>query len=244
MAAASRRFFLGNPPFKYLAAHLAQESDFLDDAHAILNLDEDKYLRLATQLSKSDAFLSRSDITKIVEESLGEESGRIAAIVNRIAGVIHDSGMEASDAMSEFSKAIEDKAEGLDPNQRLALADRLRRLVAEPVAIAKQFKARQLADAIGAELDDFRIVCDIRPVFDQKRERIDGAIPIAILSLEYETPDGDSSVIELRVTEKQIGQLAEKLTDAKLKLTMIKGFLTSHSVIIPKTKATFAEDES
>lgn len=240
----SRRLIFGKPPFELLASHYAQEPDFLEDAQAILNLDDDGYLRLATQLAKSDAFLGRSAVEKIVKESLGDGSGRIAQAINRIAGIVHDSDMDANDAMDRFSKAIEDKAEGLDPHQRSTVAERLRKLVAEPAGIAKQHKARRLAEAVGAELDDFRIVCDIRPIFDQQRERIDGAIPITILRLEYLNADGDSSVIELRISEKQIGQLAEKLTDARSKLTTIKGFMTSHLVAIPKTKATLSEDES
>ena len=115
--------------------------------------------------------------------------------------------MDVTDAMDALGKAIEEKAERLEPQQRRTLTDRLRKLVAEPIGLAKQYKARQLVDAIGAELDDFRIICDIRPIFDQKHERIDGAIPLATLRLEYSEPDGESAVVELRITEKQIGEV-------------------------------------
>ena len=146
--------------------------------------------------------------------------------------------------MRALAKAIEEKAEALEPQERRTLTGRLRKLVAEPIGIAKQYKARQLVDAIGAELDDFRIICDIRPIFDQKRERIDGAIPLAILRLEYSKPDGESAVVELRVTEKQIAQFGEKIVDANLKLRMIKELLTGQHVPIPRTKSTVSEDES
>ena len=148
------------------------------------------------------------------------------------------------DAMDALGKAIEEKAESLEPQERRTLTDRLRKLVAEPIGIAKQYKARQLVDAIGAELDDFRIICDIRPIFDQKRERIDGAIPLAILRLEYSKPDGESAVVELRVTEKQIAKFGEKIANANLKLRMIKELLANYQIAVPKTKSTVAEDES
>jgi len=242
--ATTRRLLLGNPPFRYLANHLAKDTDFLVDAQHILQLDEDAFLRLTTQLAKTDTFLSRSDLVTIARESLGEGSDRIASIIYRIGGIIHDAEMDATDAMDQLAKAIEETTEGLEPQERRTLTDRLRKLVAEPVGIAKQFKARQLVDAIGAELDDLRIICDIRPIFDQKHERVEGAIPLAILRLEYSQPDGDSAVVEVRVTETQIAKFAKKIADANLKLRVIKELLTSQHVAIPKTESTVAEDES
>lgn len=239
-------FGFGTPHFRFLADHLAQDSDFLEDAQHILRIDDDAYLRLATELAKTDTFLSRSDLKPIVSGSLGEGEGsdRIASIINRLGGIVHDADMDARDAMDALAKAIEEKTERLEVQERRTLIDRIRTLVAEPIGIAKQYKARQLVDAIGAELDDFRIICDIRPIFDQQRERIEGAIPLTILRMEYSQPDGESAVVELRVTEKQVAKFGEKLEDAKLKLKMIKSLLNSQHLPIPKTKSTITEDES
>ena len=241
---ATKRLVFGNPPFKFLAGHLAQDDDFLSDAKQIVELDEDVYLRLATELAKSDTFLSRSDLTVVVGECIGDDSERIATIIYRIGGIIHDADMDAAAAMDALAKAIEEKAESLDVHDRRKLTERLRKLVAEPIGIAKQYKARDLVDAIGAELDSFRIICDIRPIFDRSRERIDGAIPLTVLRLDYSAPDGESAVLEVRVTEKQIGQFEEKISDAKLKLRMIKELLSRQNLPIPKTKSTVSEDDS
>lgn len=242
---ATRRFTFGfgNPPFKFLANQLARDADFLGDAQLILRIDQDAYSRLATQLAKTDKFLSRSDVASIVDDALGEGSDQIASIVYRLGGIVHDADMDAMDAMDALGEAIEG-AEKLELEDRRTLIERLRKLVAEPVGIAKQYKARQLVDAIGGELNDFRIICDIRPIFDQKHERIDGAIPLAVLRLEYTKPDGESAVVEMRVTEKQIGKFGEKIADANLKLRMIKELLVSQSLPVPKTKSTVVEDES
>ena len=240
---ATKGFMFGKPPFRFLAEHLAQDNDFLEDARHILDLDEDPYQQLAAQLARTDAFLTRSDLTAIVSESLGEGSDRIASFVSRLVEIIHDADMDATDAMNALGESIEEKAEDLEPQDRRTLTDRLRKLVVEPIGIAKQYKARQLVEATGAELDAFRIICDIRPIFDKNRERIDGAIPLTILRLEYSKPDGESDVVELRVTEKQVGKLGETIADANLKLRMIKELLASQHLPIPRTKATVAEDE-
>ncbi len=240
---ATRRFIFRNAPFRFLAEQLAQDADFLRDAQCILALDEDAYLRLATQLAKSDSFLSRSDLAAIAAHMLGEGSDRIASIVYRLGGIIHDADMDAMEAANVLGEAIVEKAEGLKPQDRQTLVNRIRKLVAEPVGIAKQYKAQQLVDAIGAELDAFRIICDIRPIFDEKRERIDGAIPLAVLRLEYSKPDGETDIVELRVTEKQLAKLGERITDASLKLKVIKDLLARQDIPIPRTKSAIAEDD-
>ncbi len=241
---AGSSFVFKNPPFRFLADHLVQHTDFQEDAQCILELDEDAYLRLATQLGNADGFLSRSELRTIVDEVLDEGSDRVASIIDHIGRIVHDADMDVLDAMEALGTAIEEKAESLKPQERRTLTERLRKLAAEPIGIAKQHKARQLVDAIGAELDDFRIICDIRPIFDQKRERIDGAIPLAILRLEYSKPDGESAVVELRVTEKQIAKFGERIADANLKLRMINELLTGQHLPIPRTKSTVSEGES
>ncbi len=241
---AATKFVFGKPPFSYLADHLAQDADFLDDAQQILKLDEDACVRLATQLANADTFLSRPDVEVAVAAVLGEHSEQIASIIYRLGDIVHDADMDAGKAMDALSKAIEEKAEKLEPQQRRTLTERLRKLIAEPTGLAKQFKAQQLVCAIGAELADLRIICDIRPIFDQKHERIDGAIPLATLRLEYNTADGDSAVVELRVTERQLAKFGERIADASLKLRMIKDLLANNHVIVPRTESTIAEDES
>lgn len=243
MATKNFIFGFGSTPFEFLADHLAQEEDFLDDVKQIIDLDEEAYLRLATLLAKSDAFLSQSELSVIVGEALGQGSDRIAGIIYRIGGIVHDADMDATDAMDALAKAIDEKAESLDVQDRRKLIGRLRKLVSKPIGIAKQYKARELVDAIGAELDSFRIICDIRPVFDRSRQQIDGAIPLTILRLDYSKPDGESAVVEVRVTEKQIAQFEEKIADAKIKLRILKEFLSRQELRIPKTKSTVSEDE-
>jgi len=240
----SRRLVFGSPPFRYLAQHLAQDTDFLDDAKQILDLDEEAYLRLATQLSKADDFLSRTRLDSIAGEALGEGSDRIASIINQLGRMVHDSDMDSGEAMDALAEVLEEKVEIFEPEDLRTLVERLRKLVAEPVGIAKQSKARQLVDAIGAELDEFRIICDIRPIFDPKREQIDGAIPISMLRFDYTRPDGEPAVIELRVTEKQIEQFGEKISEANLKLRVIKNLLTSQEIPMPNTKSTIEKDKS
>lgn len=242
---SSRRRFFGNPPFQFLAGHLAQDTDFLADAGRILKLGQDAYSRLAAQLGKTDVFLDRRCLVSLISAILGEgeEARDVASIIYRIGGLLHDADMPAKEAMDELGKAIQEKAERIEPQDRQILVDRLRVLAADPVGLAKQYKAQQLVDAAGSELDEFQLICDIRPVFDQGRERIEGAIPLTLLRLEYSSPDGDSTVVEVRVTEKQLEEFEAKIATAKRKLKLIKDLVANQRLPIPRTKSTVTEEE-
>jgi len=241
----SKKLFFATPPFRFLAGHLAQDEDFLRDTRRILQLDQDVYSRLATQLDTTDDFLDRRSLILLISKILGEgsEARDIASIIYRIAGLLHDADMPAQEAMDELGEAIVRKADGIEPQDRQILVDRLRALAADPVGLAKQCKARQLVDATGSELDEFQLICDIRPIFDQARERIQGAVPLAVLRLEYTLPSADSAVVEVRVTERQIEELESKIATAKRKLKLIKELVADQRLPIPRTKSTVAEEE-
>ena len=74
--------------------------------------------------------------------------------------------------------------------QRKLLADRIEKLVAVPAGLARQYKAEQLAEATGTELEDLQVICDLRPVFNEERSEIEGAIPISTLKLDVLGPNG------------------------------------------------------
>lgn len=241
----NRKFFFGSPPFQTLAGYLARDEDFLNDVRRILELDQDAYTRLATQLAKTDAFLDRSSLASLVSEVLGhtKEAQTIASIIYRIGGMLHDADMPAKEAMDQLAHALEEKAESIELPDRRVLIDRLRTLAADPVGLAKQYKAHQLVDAIGSELDQFQLICDIRPIFDQERDRIEGAIPLTILRLEYSSADGESVVVEMRVTEKQLAELGAKIKTAQRKLNLIKELLANQHLLVPRTKSTVVAEE-
>lgn len=237
-----RRSFFGNPPFRTMVHHLVRDDDFLEDARYILDLDEESYLQLATRLSTTDAFLDHSELETLVNESVKDDPHRIAAIIYKLSEFLHMVDMDILDAMAALGQSIKENAKSFSIQEQQTLINRLNKLVAEPTGIGKQFKAQHLVEAIGAELDDFRLICDIRPIFDQSRERIEGAVPIATLRLEYTDPDGDSGVTEMRITEKQVAKFSKEIENASLKFKMIKQLLEDKEISAPRTKSTLNED--
>lgn len=229
-------FFWGTP-FKMLARHLVRDEDFLKDTRLILGLPEEAFLRLAASLEKSDAFIGRAALDKMAGEALADknDAANLAAIIYRIAKILYEADMPVSEAMAMLSEAMPEQ--GVIADKPLLL-ERLRRLIIVPAGFARQFKAQKLVTATGGELDQSHIICDIRPIFDSGRQKIEGAFPLAVLRLEYTAPDGESMVLEVRVTERQIEALETIAATAKRKVVLIKELLQSQGIPIPATKAT------
>ena len=245
MPSNQRYFSFSSPPFSFLARQLAQDQDFLRDAQQILDLDSGTYAQLVARLSSTEAFLDRHVLTSLVKEVVGkeEEAQDLALIISRIAKLLHDADIPASEAMNELAIAIDEKAKDLEPDSRKSLGARLRGLAAEPVGFTKQYKAQELAGAIGSELNGFRFICDIRPIFDQEHTRIQGALPLTILHLEYTLPDGEDMVLELRTTQNQLVDFKSKIADAQRKTELIKQLLMKQEVPVPLTDSTAIDGE-
>jgi hypothetical protein len=242
---SNRNVFFGSPPFRFLADHLAQNEEFIGQSRQILDLGDDAFRRLVARLSSSDRFLDRTALRKLFDEALGKGKGThdLAAVIHKIAGLLHDADKPAGEAMDDLAEAIQEKAVGLETQERVILIERLRLLAAEPIGLAKQYKARALVGAIGSELDEFKFICDIRPIFDERREKIEGAIPITILRLAYTLPDQGDAVVELRITEKQLKEFKVQVETAQRKLDIIKDSLRDQGVPIPITRSTVREEE-
>lgn len=240
----NRRFILGTPPFRYLLSSLTRDDDFKVDIRTVLQVNDVDFSNFANELAGASQFLDSSRIEQIAQSTLQANATEIAKVVGRLSAIIHSSEMDVDAAMTEFSKALIENLtdNGFDVDEIKTFCWRVRKLVAEPAGISKHFKAARLAVAIGDELDDFQIVCDIRPVFDSKREKIEGAMPISLLRLDYSTADGDTMTVELRITDSQITSLADKLREAQKKNESIKAFLENAQIEVPLLKGA-AEKE-
>ena len=85
------------------------------------------------------------------------------------------------------------------------------------------------------------MICDLRPVFNEERSEIEGAIPISTLKLDVLGPNGMPDRIEVRLTEAQVADLFEKAHYAQTKLSAIKRMLNKNSIALPRTSATVDE---
>jgi len=234
-----------SPPFSVVADYLAKDEDFITDAGALLGLEESECAAVERALASETSFLSRKSLNGVVQKVLGPESPKakkVSAFIWRVHRTIRrDSDEPVERSVAILRRAIGEHSESLTGEQKILLADRIEKLVAVPTGLARQHKAEQLAEATGTELEDLQLICDLRPVFNEERSEIEGAIPISTLKLDVLGPNGLPSRIEVRLTEEQVADLFEKVHYAQTKLSVIKRTLAKSSIPLPSTSATLEE---
>jgi hypothetical protein len=241
---AKRTISISFPPFHVLAKHLVQDEDFLSDAKILLDIDDTKYSKLANSLIAEKDFIDRNKLNDIVQSVLGtnDQAKVISKIIWRLHKLMREQSNETLERSIELlGEAINEHSESLSKEQHGKLIKRIEELVVSPQSLSRQQKAEELAESIGKELESLQLICDIRPVFDESRSNIEGAIPISMLILDYADPGGSTSRIEIRMTEEQIRDLCDKSQHAKNKILVLKRMLTEKSISLPNTPATMDE---
>jgi hypothetical protein len=235
------------PPFSAIAENLVDDDDFLSDAKILLNLEDSKHDDLAKALLIEKAFLDREKLKKVVQAILGvnEHSNNISRIIWRLHTLLRrDSDISLEQSFDILRDAIKNSAEKIPPEDRSKLVNRIKDIVVSPRSLTRQQKAEELVEVLGTEVTNLQFICDIRPLFNEERSRIEGAIPISTLKIATTNPDGSDSSLELRLTETQILELCDKAQFARNKLLILKNFLSEKELELPNTKATVNELES
>ena len=219
-------------PFKMIAERLIDSDQFIYDAKQILGIKPENFDRLCTEMADVAPFLDKSKLKEIATSSLGdhEESLEIVNTIWQLSSWLRTREESPEECMSLLRDAILNKMEDPeDQSERKTIADRLKKLIIAPVGFDRIFKARRLAESSGIELDDIGIICDIRPVFESDRINIEGAVVVTTLRIELDN-NGVSSCFDVRMTEEQLEDLAEKVKFAGLKLNAIKRLLSEKEI--------------
>lgn len=242
---AQRPIMFRGPPFGFVVEYLAKDEGFLSDAGAILRVPAERVESLASALREFDGFLDHTTLSQIVERTLqsDDEPSKVAQVLRLLDRYLRESDETLAKSMVLLKAALIKHAKGLEEQQRGTLGERLESLLATPNGFARQHKAERLAEATGAELSDLQIICDVRPVFNEERTEIEGALPVSTLRLDLEERDGRSSGLEIRLTEEQIADLSVKAESALRKVILIKKMLGDKEIVLPKTRATVDQEE-
>ncbi len=242
MASMAKRTFVipASFPFRAMAESLAQDKTFVQDAFNVLRIEPPVFDQLLSGLGLP-RFLDRTEIRDVVVCTLGdgELADKISRLIGQLSAMVQEAEEPAQEAMHLLRDALVNKCEDGDVEQRSQIAVRLERLILEPPGLTQQHKAEQLASLVEVELDQAQLICDVRPVFNDDRTEIQGAVPISRLILDLTRPDGTSVRTEVGITEAQILELRDRADAAIRKLDALNRFLTTPTpVLIPRTSAT------
>lgn len=104
---------------------------------------------------------------------------------------------------------------------RKELLERLDLLIQPYPAVERFLKAESLVDRTGERLEEFEMICDLRPLFDSERKQIEGLIPRTVMKVVVTGEDGLPRAIEANLSRSQIEEIAQKAANARQKLECI-----------------------
>ncbi len=233
-------------PFSFIASRLVKEDKFRADMLAIEGMADEQFRELSSSLASFPSFLDKAAVENIVGKCV--EAARVAEIaelVYRLNDVLRGSSDAPDDAVRLLVQELSAHGNEFPEPVLTRLSQRLTALVVVPRGFTLQQKAELLAEATGAELVNLNIICDVRPVFDNERTKIEGVIAVTTLRLELNQPDGTVLPVECRLTEPQLERLGKAVDRAQNKLSVIKGLLEQKEVPLAKTdKMAPLEDKS
>lgn len=226
-------------------------SDLVSDVALFAGLGDEQVEEVANDLSTHSGFLNKDGLKEIVGRHLGEvaELGRIASVLWFVLSppfVVEDGGFvrELSQSLRRWQQKHADDANPpcpISPEEIDRIERRLERLVADVPSFERQKKATRLQSATGQALEHFEMICDLRPIFDADRERIEGWLPLTHLKLVSETEAGLPVAFEAVVSESMVRRLHEAAGNALKKLASLRRHAEGGGLQVPRVRLTRQE---
>jgi len=191
---------------------------FLDDLKAIIDLSDDKIDELNKRLTSAKGFLDPKEIRATVRKIIKDVS--VAEAVQRI--IINISPSHIDQVIKSLKARCNEEGFQFDQGQLEQLKLILKKLIAPYPALARFKKAENLAKITGQQLESVELICDLRPVFDENRENVEGMMPFTRLHIVASGEDGLPKPFEVELTFQQVIDLSEKAKKAKTKLEALR----------------------
>jgi len=217
-----------NPSY-YLQAirNLVRTPDFRMELASLINIDESVFRLAVTSLREFTGFLDSQSARNELSGRITEEvAGAIWNFARNCAALRVNFGCTSHELtdllLREIRRRQAEPNETPFPEETLQIVGTRIAVLAEPFrGIEQQMKAVALTEATSNRLQDMSIVCDVRPVFDEDRSRIEGLFPVVTLQLTVETSRG-SEKVDAVLSPEQVNELAELAVIAKRKVDALR----------------------
>jgi len=225
-------------------------ADLIRDVKTLLELGDERVKRISADLQAAPGFLDRQSVEAILRPIVenDEISRRLARLLRALHGRLRPLGQDVGRMVSLIEEWV--RVQGGQPEELLSgeelsrLRDVLSLVVKLYPALERQEKAVRLSQTTGLPLEDVKIICDLRPVFDDDRKVVEGVFPYTILKVVCQGVDGLPVCLEAILSRKQVADLAELTSAAKRKLEVLTKLLAEKGVRVPSINLTREEEAS
>lgn len=211
----------------------------IEDLHGFLLIEDTLFDRVVKEFVDGSAFLCKEDLRALVGRVL---EGPIVDSVTRLVRHLHRielDGPGTNDFIDKLAVVESNDAKAaFTPEVLVALRTRVDRLKSVWISLDRQKKAENICKATGKRLLSIQLICDMRPIFDDPRKKIEGWLPITTLHLVSEGADGLPDGIDVVLSASDVDTLATAAGYAKQKLDALQEVARTLAVQIPTTEIT------
>ncbi len=217
---ADRVILLASTPDEFARGIYVPE-EMLSDLIEISRLDQGQADKIATDIEACPGFLDDDRLREIVSHHVENRSAS-DAILRAIQNIRPDSIEKTLATLRAWRDANPARGERLPDSSLEAIGAILPGVIRSFPALERQRKATRLASLTGNRVRDIEIVCDARPVFDVRREKIEGLLTQTLLKVVYEGQNDEMQCVEFVLTKKHLDDLGKKLDQARQKLEALE----------------------
>lgn len=197
-------------------------AELLQDLHRIANLSATACTNVANAISAVEGLITSDAVLIVIGESIGKaDSSTVESVYRALIGLRPDGVQKLIASVNEWAAGNASRSAVFSKALLEKLARNLAILVVDNHAVWLMQKADQLLRDVGNEIQSVKFVCDLRPVFDRKKENVDAFVLVANLRLVYLSQDGNRQSCEIALTEDELNMLHEKTEEACKKIKVL-----------------------
>jgi len=195
--------------------------EMVRDLQAVATIETAAIDGLTQALRQETGVLTEEKI-KTLAEHFFDDDATAESVARTVQIVSVESKPKILVLVDCWRKVSEERRQSLSDDAFAALQRNLDSLVQDYPSLALMRKAQRLLRNTGNEIEDAIFICDLRPVFNEPQERIEGFVALANLRVEYLCQSGNRDVFEISLTEDELSILIKKGQKALNKLGVLK----------------------
>lgn len=218
------------PTTQELADALWQSVEFTDDAHRLVQLDLTQVESAMRSLQNYDGFIDDQRTAEIIRSVVSDREA--AESLTRFV-LFQNNLRQGYTAALEFVEALVNSpsVQSQDESKEFApqFQARLMKVLSPIPGRQLQAKAEALFRATGAHGHEFRVICDMRPVFNDSADSIEGIFPVVHLRFVKHVGN-QKDPVEIMVSHQDLATLKKQIERAEQKIATIKQFAPTANI--------------
>jgi hypothetical protein len=197
--------------------------EMIRDLRVIAQIDARTVGRIGEHFSQLQGLTAKNSVKEGVQSCLQESNPDFAEnIVRTLLNLKPHDIARTVKTVDSWRHSSEERHSVFTDELFAALERNLQVLVADYPSIALIRKANRLLRDVGNEFKSVAFFCDMRPVFDEPRKKVEGFVVVANMRLIYVSQNGDRHACEVALSEDELRKLIKTSEEALAKLDVLR----------------------